>query len=384
MGAGSDSRSVVAGPTPQCTGLPRPSGAGIPRMIERLFTRSAGDGYSRSNRPRCERLRRSPAVRSRKLGTIGSSRNAEIALGRNRGVMRFPRSSQLIRPGLVDHPAASAVITHAIVGKRTVRVAVVRHLVVVHVVDLIDVHVGNGPVVKEVMPAPVAAEVTGTYVPKTIVDAAVIADMGSPVAVMKAVVAAIIAPIARRPESSIERRSAPCPRHPVVAGLGIAPVAGRPKVVLLRGRWLVILWERRWRLVGFGHSLLPSLFRVAIRVGIAVPVTLATILPIALRRISLLGISLRIALALGLSIETLALAQYASLARRIPIAVPTRVAAVVDGREVRISGITAWVGGIADAHDRRGLVVALASRYSKRERAGEARRDDRAQITRAG
>jgi hypothetical protein len=74
--------------------------------------------------------------------------------------------------------------------------------------------------------APVAALVADTDVAKAVIDAAIIADVRTPIATIKAV--------AIMPE---------------------APVAGGPEVAVAGSRWLIIFGQWRWRLRSVGHWL---------------------------------------------------------------------------------------------------------------------------------
>src|SRR6185312_13376475 len=68
-----------------------------------------------------------------------------------------------------------------------------------------------------------------------IVDAAVVADMAAPIAVVPAVAAAEEAPVAGCPESAVVGRGNPDAGDPVVAVGAVVPVAGGPYVVGVGG-----------------------------------------------------------------------------------------------------------------------------------------------------
>src|SRR5580658_10403678 len=88
------------------------------------------------------------------------------------------------------------------------------------VIDVRDVH-GSGDVVDiavvvERTALPVAAGITAADVAKSVVDAAIKADVGTPIAGVPEVGALAPAPIARRPQEARLRRQHPGARHPVI------------------------------------------------------------------------------------------------------------------------------------------------------------------------
>ncbi len=101
---------------------------------------------------------------------------------------------------------------------------------VVKVADYVYVDAIDGAVVEELATAPFAAEETDARITETVVDAAVEADMASPIAAMPDVNAVTPAPIAGRPEQAGFRSHYPCSRNPIVAVIAIGPVAGRPDI----------------------------------------------------------------------------------------------------------------------------------------------------------
>ena len=137
---------------------------------------------------------------------------------------------------------------------------VIHDRVVIHVV-VVDggrVDVGDGAVVHEVVIVPVAAVVAVAVIAVAVRNAAVIADVRSPVALVKAEDTAEDSPESWRPERTGVGWRDPCARDPVVpAGLGVAPVARCPLVAGFRARGLLIFRQRWRRLLGF-ETLLPS------------------------------------------------------------------------------------------------------------------------------
>src|SRR6266478_2635636 len=93
------------------------------------------------------------------------------------------------------------------------------------------VHVGHRAVVVVGATSPVAAEKADTGVAETVVNAAVEADFGSPVA--------------RRPEETDFRRECPGARNPKVAVQAVSPVAGNPDIARSWADGLRINWQYR-------------------------------------------------------------------------------------------------------------------------------------------
>ena len=93
-------------------------------------------------------------------------------------------------------------------------------------VDLVDVP--GGGVVEEVVPSPFATLKAGSGVAVAVANSAIVADVRSPVAGVKAVVAALRAPIGRGPEHAGRRRANPGACCPEVAAWTVCPVAGSP------------------------------------------------------------------------------------------------------------------------------------------------------------
>jgi hypothetical protein len=87
----------------------------------------------------------------------------------------------------------------------------------VHVMHHGNVDVVHGAVVIEMARIPVSTLVAGAYVPKAIVNAAIEADVRSPIATEEAIVVVCIAPVAGCPKRSRIRCLNPNAWHPVVA-----------------------------------------------------------------------------------------------------------------------------------------------------------------------
>ena len=147
----------------------------------------------------------------------------------------------------VDASIAS-VVAHTILNAAGVVDVVVDDGVVVGIAA--STNVGDGAVVVEVIAAPVTSEVADADVAEAVIDTTVVADVGTPVAVVEAVAAVVVAPVGRRPESAVVGGRAPGAGHPVIAAITPRPVAGGPDVVGIGVGWLIVVGEGRWGLVG--------------------------------------------------------------------------------------------------------------------------------------
>src|SRR6202044_3401604 len=79
-----------------------------------------------------------------------------------------------------------------------------------------------------------------TAVPEAVVNAAIEADVGSPIASVPGIYAATPTPVTRSPEQADARRCDPNARYPVVASGTVRPVSRRPHVALNRARRLFV------------------------------------------------------------------------------------------------------------------------------------------------
>src|SRR5208283_3981819 len=107
--------------------------------------------------------------------------------------------------------ARSAVVTDTIDGD-----VVVDHRLVVHVVNVDDIDIGHGAVVKEVSAVPASACETHAEIAEAVVDAAIEADMWSPVSFMEEEPAAFPSPPGRGPQETDFRGQNPGSRNPVI------------------------------------------------------------------------------------------------------------------------------------------------------------------------
>ena len=107
------------------------------------------------------------------------------------------------------------------------------------------VHVGHRAVVVVGATSPVAPEKADTGVAETVVNAAVEADFGSPVARRPNVEAVFEGPIPWSPEETNFRRECPGARNPKVAVRAVSPVAGNPDIARSWADGLRINWQYR-------------------------------------------------------------------------------------------------------------------------------------------
>ncbi len=212
--------------------------------------RGSTDAHARNDGASKGGLSRGAVILVEELLVILDGHLACLDLGVDGRCVVLGTRSEFSRTGSNINAAATTVVADAVYDPAAVANIVVDHVVAVDVMDDVDVDVGHSAVVVEVMILPVAAEVADTDVAEAVVDAAVEADVGPPVAVMEGVTAAVVTPVRRRPEGTVVGRWAPRAGDPVITGVGVTPVTGRPEVVGFGSGRLVVLRKRRWGLIG--------------------------------------------------------------------------------------------------------------------------------------
>src|ERR1017187_1763811 len=123
---------------------------------------------------------------------------------------------------------AGANSTRAAVIADMVHGGVIDHGLVVNIVNVRGVHVIHRAVVAEGSVIPISAFIADTTIAEAVVDAAVEADMRAPIAFIPGVGVAAPTPIPGSPEEANFGSHDPGTRHPEVAIITIAPVAGCP------------------------------------------------------------------------------------------------------------------------------------------------------------
>lgn len=101
----------------------------------------------------------------------------------------------------------------------------------VNVPDDRRIHIRDRPVVEEVVVVPVSAIVTPAHIAMPVIDAAVIADVRSPIAMVPAEAAIHPSPITGSPQRADVRRNDPRARYPKESRRLVSPVTGSPQVV---------------------------------------------------------------------------------------------------------------------------------------------------------
>jgi hypothetical protein len=127
--------------------------------------------------------------------------------------------------------------------------------VAIDIVNHIDVDVVDRAVVVEVPAAPVATLIADADIAESVIDATIVADMWTPVATIETVMMMPVAPVTGSPERTLVRSLHPNAGHPIVSRRRIGPIAGSPEIVIARSRGLVVVRQRRRRLIGVGYRL---------------------------------------------------------------------------------------------------------------------------------
>lgn len=125
------------------------------------------------------------------------------------------------------------------------RIVVVDNRLVINVGDVCDVDVSDTAVVKEAVTLPISAVETIARVSKSVIDATVKSDVGSPVSLVPGIKAVVPTPVSGSPELTDGSKN-PRARNPVVAFIVIpCPVAGRPDIPLSWTQRLSVNRQRR-------------------------------------------------------------------------------------------------------------------------------------------
>src|SRR5208337_5302395 len=189
--------------------------------------------------PRCRCHARLAHIRRRTLLRVGPGRLRMLNLSRYRRDMSItPRSLFLRGRAHIDSTVAAVVADMVLV--------VVSHVGVVNIVDVRNVHVAHGPVVEKVSVIPTPAFKTRTEIAEAVIDPAVEAYLGTPIAVIENKSVAAPTPIGWSPQETDFRRHYPCARHPVVIAdvVVIGPVARCPEITVPRTKRLLIDRQR--------------------------------------------------------------------------------------------------------------------------------------------
>jgi hypothetical protein len=121
--------------------------------------------------------------------------------------------------GLMLHPARSAIVGHVTgVGHNA---TLDYRAVNIGGVDDGLIHMHDRGVIGKRSTAPLAAGKSDATVAEAVVHTAVVADMGAPIAVIKAVMAIGPAPVGRRPQCTLVGSRNPGSGHPIVVSIVI-------------------------------------------------------------------------------------------------------------------------------------------------------------------
>ena len=174
-----------------------------------------------------------------KLIPVGTGNVVVLHLRPHGRSVLFMESCQFCWSGPYLQSTRSAIEAH------TTASTVFAHRALVDVVHNRDVHIVDRAVVVEMSAAPVATLVAKADITKAVVNAAVVADVGSPVTAVEAIAVMVVTPIAGSPEGALIGSLDPHAGYPVVAALSPCPVAGSPEIVVARSLRLFIIGEGR-------------------------------------------------------------------------------------------------------------------------------------------
>ena len=161
--------------------------------------------------------------------------------------------------------ASRPVVTGAV--HRGVGDAAVIHVNVGYV-DIVD-----GAVIVETISAPIPALIADAAVAESVVNAAVVAHILAPEAVVELIQAGGESPISRSPQEAHLRWHRPYAGHPEVALRSVAPISGRPQIAVA-GDWRLRIFRQWWRgLLCLKHRLAVAGILVA-GVGVVIGIVL--------------------------------------------------------------------------------------------------------------
>ena len=155
----------------------------------------------------------------------------------------------LVRVSFFLRRRSSTHSTRTIEASAVYRGVVVDHRLVIHIVNLGDVHVVHSPVVVEIVPPPISALITFSTVPIAVIYSAIETDARSPVTVIPYVCPVVPSPVSGCPQVAGRRRKHPCAGNPIIIFIvfAISPVAGRPDIIFAGTNGLHVDWQRRGR-----------------------------------------------------------------------------------------------------------------------------------------
>jgi hypothetical protein len=178
-----------------------------------------------------------------KLGAVRFGLPHVLNLGWKRGYAGFVQDGQFGRRGPYVESASTSHIAHS-------HVRDIGDLVVVDIVNNGDVDVVHRAVVSEPILVPISSFVAAAPVTEAVIDAAVVADMLTPISMVPLIATTPERPVRRRPKRANIGSNHPYAGHPVIAGGSVRPATGRPHVILAGTFGLAVLGNRRRRLFG--------------------------------------------------------------------------------------------------------------------------------------
>jgi hypothetical protein len=145
--------------------------------------------------------------------------------------------SQLLRRGPRFNSATPAVIADAIPSA-------LWHLMVVHVVNARRVHIGYRAVIVQLPIVPIGSVIATTRISIAVIDATVVADVGSPITRVPVIISVVVAPPWRSPQGTDIGGHDPCARDPIISGVRVVPVPGSPNVIVAGSGRLRVIGKR--------------------------------------------------------------------------------------------------------------------------------------------
>lgn len=188
-----------------------------------------------NSRPRYRRLKRPSMIDRSKLVPVMHSRLLMLLLLGRTLDMPVPHRRLLTRIGTITNPARAAIITHTIH-----RYIPDNGSIDIHIADNGSIDTRNSRIIPEMSAIPLPSIITTTTITTTIIDAAIVSYMRSPISGVPPIQSADKTPVTRRPIKSCLRWLLPITRHPIITLVSISPVTRYPDKAIYRAGWLLI------------------------------------------------------------------------------------------------------------------------------------------------
>src|SRR6202046_5580003 len=179
-------------------------------------------------RLRCRGYRRFTVVHGSKLASILRRRLPMLCLTGYSRRMLFVRECFFLCRGPPGYSART------VEARARRRIIIIDYRLAVDIVNYRYVYVAHRPVVEKTSTLPVPALEPHSAVSKTVINAAIEADMRSPIALVPPIPSVVPSPIPWSPQKTRSRRLYPRARHKIIITIvsAVSPVTVRPNIIV--------------------------------------------------------------------------------------------------------------------------------------------------------